>query len=196
MNILLERLPEAVEIDGTEYPINTDFRAGLAVILAFEDPELTEHEKQAVLLENLYPEPPHDLTGAILQGVKFLNGGESEANGDGADGPRLYSFAHDAKLIFAAFRQTHGIDLETAELHWWKFLALFMDLGQDTTFCNLVSLRKRIKTGKASKEELSAYREMRSLVDLPEPLSPAEQAAEDEFMRRLAAAQARRGGES
>lgn len=193
MNILFEQLPEAVEIDGIEYAINTDFRVCLRVILAFEDPELTPLEKQALLLENLYPDQPHNLGKALELAIKFLNGGEIQGEGDG---PRLYSFSKDARWIFSAFRQTHGIDLESAELHWWKYLALFMDLGSDTAFCNLVSLRKRIKTGKASKEERKAYQEMKDLIDLPDmdhrTLEDREQ--EHEFLRLVSEARRKKHG--
>lgn len=181
MNVLVDELPEAVEIGGQVYPIETDFRAALRCILAFEDEDLTGLEKQAVLLDNLYAERPHDLQGAFEQAIKFLNGGHGS---DGEEsGPRLYSFSKDAGFIFAAFRQTHGIDLETASLHWWKFLALFMDLGSETTFCQLVSLRKRIKSGKASKEELRAYREMRDVIDLPETRTVEDREAEAKFLQ-------------
>lgn len=185
MNLLVDELPEAVEINGEEVAINTDYRACLRVILAFEDPDLTGLEKQLILLSNIYPELPADSDTAARQAVKFLNGGEEKAQDDSGPGLRLYSFSKDSSYIFAAFRQTHGIDLETAQLHWWKFLALFMDLGQDTTFCQLIGLRKRIKTGKASKEELRAYREMRDVIDLPEAdtRSLEEREREAEFLR-------------
>lgn len=182
LNILIEQLPEAVEVDGIEYPIDSGFRACLRAILACEDPELTGLEKQALVLENLYPQPPHDLRAAFEQAVRFLNGGESQSENDG---PRLYSFAKDARWIFSAFRQTHGIDLETAELHWWKFLALFMDLGGETAFCGLVALRKKVKTGKATKEERKAAREMGELFKVPEPDTRTleEREREAEFFR-------------
>jgi hypothetical protein len=195
-NILTEQLPSAVEIDGQEYPIESDFRACLRVILAFEDPELTAFEKQAVLLENLYTERPSNLARAFELGIRFLNGGTDTNNDDAAEPTlRLFSFSQDANFIFAAFRQTHGIDLETAQLHWWKFLALFMDLGSETTFCNLVSLRKRIKTGRASKEELRAYREMQEVIDLPEPdtRTMEEREQEETFMRLVREAEKVRG---
>lgn len=197
-------MPEAVEIaEGEhfrkEYPINTDFRVGVRIILAFEDPELTEREKLSVMIENLYPETPKDLEQAVRLGIRFLNG--DSAREDEADRDfslRLYSFEKDANYIFAAFQQTHGIDLETAKMHWWKFLALFMDLGADTTFCNLVGLRKRIKTGKASKEELKAYREMREVIDLPEAdvRSLEEREREEEFMRLVKEAEENRKKET
>jgi hypothetical protein len=166
VNILTSALPVTVDINGEIYLINTDFRAALRVILAFEDPDLTAQEKQIVMLSNLYPVVPSDVSGALEQANLFLNAGK--LNGEGEAGPRVYSFAKDANYIFAAFRQTHGIDLETAELHWWKFLALFMDLGSETTFCQLIGLRKRLKTGKASKEERQAAREMGDILDVPD----------------------------
>jgi hypothetical protein len=192
MNLLVEDLPEAVEIDGAEYKINTDYRTAIRVILAFEDDELTGLEKQIIMLQNLYPVLPENVQEAARLANKFLNGGEENAEGD--SGPRLYSFAKDANYIFAAFRQTHGIDLETAQLHWWKFLALFMDLGSETTFCSLVSLRKRIKTGKATKEEMKAYRDMRDVIDLPEPDTRTweEKEKEREFLRLVEEGRKRR----
>lgn len=192
-NLLVEELPSAVEIDGVEYAINTDYRAAMRVILAFEDEELTGMEKQVVMLQNLYPVIPPNTEQAIKMAGKFLNGGEDGGEDKGSH-PRLYSFSQDSNFIFAAFRQTHGIDLETAQLHWWKFLALFMDLGSETTFCSLVSFRKRIKSGKASKEEKAAYREMRELVDLKEPdmRTPDEKAKEAEFLRLVAEGRKRR----
>jgi hypothetical protein len=166
MNLLVDELPETVDIGGKPYPIVTDFRAALRCILAFEDDSLTAYEKQTVMLCNLYPAMPPDALEAMKQAAWFLNGGRE--SDDSAGGPRVYSFGKDANLIFAAFRQTHQIDLKTAQLHWFEFLALFMDLGSETTFCNLVSLRKRIKTGKATKDERRAALEMGELFDVPD----------------------------
>jgi hypothetical protein len=176
-------------IDGLEVPINTDFRPCLRSILAFEDGELTTLEKHLVLLENLYPERPTNTRAAIEQAVKFLNGGKAAEEEDDFSVGRLYSFAQDDALIFAAFQQTHGIDLANTEyLHWWKFLALFMDLGSETTFSRLVGLRKRLKDGSATKEERRAAQKMTGLVDLPEPdtRSAEERDAEEAFLRLVA----------
>lgn len=184
MNILTDPLPETVKIGGVEVPICTDFRVCLRVMLAFEDPELTNYEKQAVLLSNLYPWAPPDMGKAIEQAIVFLNGGEERAE---SDAPRLFSFSKDANLIFAAFQQTHSIDLTIAELHWWKFLALFMDLGSETAFCNLVALRKRVKDGTATKEEKQAAWEMGETFEIPEldDRTLEEREREAEFMKQV-----------
>jgi hypothetical protein len=120
-------------------------------------------------------------------GVMFLDGGQEKEIEESVSSPRVFSFSKDASLIFAAFKQTHGIDLQTAQLHWWKFLALFMDLGQDTTFCQLTALRKRVKTGKATKEEIRVAQEMGQLFELPdvEDLTLEERDNGDGFMKLL-----------
>jgi len=156
MNILLDELPEAIEINGIEYAVNSDFRTGLACILDMESSELTDEEKCILLLRRIYGETiPDDVETAIKLAVKFLDGGKEppEEENPFADNTRLYSFEKDSALIYAAFRQTHGIDLQKVDLHWWQFLALFQDLGADTAFCNLVNLRRRVNSGEATKEE-------------------------------------------
>jgi hypothetical protein len=183
MNLLLGQLPKTVEINGHEWLINHDFRACLQTILAFEDPDLTPEEKNVVLLNNLYPEIPPDQGKALKAALDFLNGGEETQ--EETEGPRLYSFAKDANYIYAAFRQTHGIDLSTVQMHWWVFLALFMDLGSETVFCNLISMRKRYRDGKLTKEERREYNQHPELYDLPEidTRTLEEKIAHDNFMR-------------
>lgn len=195
MNILTDAPPESVTIGTTEYPLQTDFRVCLKIIMAFEDADLTPQEKQLILLGNLYSVVPNDLEAALEHANWFLNGGKSNSTeSDGASNPRVYSFAKDGNFIYAAFRQTHGIDLTTAQLHWWTFLALFMDLGQDTTFCQLTALRKRLKTGKATKEEKAAAREMGEMIDLPEidDRSLDQKEAENDFLRKVRELEAKR----
>jgi len=156
VNILVDDLPEAVEVNGVEYAVNFDFRTGLACILDMESSELTDEEKCILLLKRIYGETiPDDVEAAIKLAVKFLDGGKEppEEENPFADNKRLYSFEKDSALIYAAFQQTHGIDLQKVDLHWWQFLALFQDLGADTGFCNLVNLRRRVNSGEATKEE-------------------------------------------
>lgn len=181
MNILTDELPSAVVVDGEEVPINTDFRSSLLAIMAFEDEDLTQSERAAILLRNLYGDAvPANVAEAIRLAMKFLNGGE-DSGGDEVSPLRLYSFAKDASLIYAAFMQTHGVDLETANMHWWKFLALFMDLGQETTFCQLVGLRKRIKDGSASKEDRKLYREIYDIAHIEDTRTPEQLEAVRKF---------------
>lgn len=168
MNILTDSLPHSLTIDGREYEIDGDFRTCLRIILAYESNDLTPQEKQIVLLANLFIDQPADLQQALQQAKWFLDGGK-DGEGD-ASAPRVYSFTKDADRIFAAFKQVHGIDLDVSDLHWWKFLALFQAViaDQDNAFGSLVTLRYRVKTGRASKEEMKAYRELGDMATIEE----------------------------
>jgi hypothetical protein len=197
LNILTDRLPQAIRVNGQVYEINSNFRDCLRIIMAFEDNDLTRYEKQLVLLSNLYKDVPAeaDAKEAAEKAVKFLNGGEEESEGSMTSNMRLFSFTKDARFIFSAFQQTHGIDLQHTEyLHWWQFITLFMDLGADTMFCNLVGLRKRVKTGKASREEKRVAREMGSIFDVPDidDRSIEEKEQDREFVRLVEEARKRK----
>jgi hypothetical protein len=170
-NILLDPLPEAITVSGKKYKINSDFKPVIKSLIAYEDNDLTGLEKQSKLLQNLLPVMPNDIQTAAEQINLFLagKGGAPEENDEGQapNGLRLYSFDQDAKYIYSAFLQTHKIDLQKVDLHWWVFLSLFMDLGQETFFCQLIALRKRLATpGKASKEDRQIKAEMSHVVNL------------------------------
>lgn len=185
MNILTDALPTAVQIEDTIYEINTDFRNIIKIILAFDDPELAGIEKQVIILALLYKDniPKKHVVAASKLAARFISGpmGESDEEGDTT---RYYSFTKDSPLIYAAFQQTHGIDLQKASLHWWQFIALFSDLGSETIFCNIVNLRRRVAIGEASKEEIKAARRMGSSFDVEqyEPKSIDEMEAERHFL--------------
>lgn len=171
MNYLTDTFPDAVMIDGKEFSINTDFRTCLKAILAFEDEELAEVEKQIIMLSLLYPIIPDNVNEAQIMAIKFLDGGEEETdpeNNKVSGSERLYSFSKDSKFIFAGIFQTHGIDLEKVEsLHWWKFLTLFMDISDKCFFSYLVYIRGQLHKNKLTKEEREWYVKNKNIVDLP-----------------------------
>lgn len=188
MNALTERFPTKARVDGRLYELNTDFRIGVRIMMAFEDAELSAVEKQLVMLRLLYKEIPPDTQKACALAVKFLDCGEAggETGGSGGDGARYYSFSKDAKYIYSAIRQSHGIDLEaTPYLHWWKFCYLFMDLREDCMFSRILYYRQQRRRGKLTPEERAYCAEIADILDLPEQWSAEEQGAADEFMRLL-----------
>lgn len=169
MNYLLDKLPQAVLIDGKAVPIHTDFQVCLRIVQALEDERLMEHEKLTVLITLLYPEPPENIALAIEQGLKFLNLGE-QVDASRAHQQPVYSLNKDSAYIYTAFKSTFNIDLNTVEnLHWWKFRSLFADLGRDCFFNTLISLRSRKQTGKLTDSEKEFVRKNPELISLSEP---------------------------
>lgn len=189
MNILADYLPEAVEIDGETYDLNTDFSTGVNIMIAFEDADLTLREKMAVMVQLLYKDIPDNMEEACRLAVKFLNCGEeetSEAEPTTEESDRLYSFGKDAKYIYSAIQQSHGIDLESVpNLHWWKFSYMFLDLDQDCMFMRIIDLRRKRREGKLSKEEEKVYSALRHILDLPQQVSSDQKLVADEFMHLL-----------
>ena len=54
-------------------------------------------------------------------------------------------FIQDGPLIYAAFMQAYGIDLnaQRGKLHWWKFTALLHGLPSNTRLMEIVQIRTR-----------------------------------------------------
>ena len=134
-----------------------------------------------LLCRLLYQEQPSDVTQAVREGVRFLDGGEQPRE---TGGRRLYSFDQDGADIYSAILQTHGIDLQTVKMHWWKFRMLFLDLHEDTTFQRMISLRSRREKGLLTKEEKRLWLDMAELLELREA-DPERDRARTEFEQRM-----------
>ncbi len=169
MNLLTDDLPTKILIKDKTFAINYDYRTVIKIILAFEDSELTINEKTYIMLKLLYKkEIPDDcLEEAVRKAVKFIDLGKNIK--DDKPVQRVFSYQKDGNYIFSGINQTHHIDLETMpNLHWWKFMALFMDMGTECTFNELIYYRKRKIEGKLTTEEKKKYREIEDLVSLDE----------------------------
>ncbi|MEG1777500.1 MAG: Gp15 family bacteriophage protein [Angelakisella sp.] len=186
MNPLAENLPIAIRLGEEIYPIRSDWRSCMKIILAFEDAELTEAEKLSVMTKLLYKKTPPLCGETFEKAVRFLNCGENDGDGrESTAAGRLYSFERDGRFIYPAFRQSHGIDLGTAHLHWWEFCWLFLDLREDCAFCRLVGLRERKRRGTLSREEREQMAGMERLLELPQSYSPEERTRLESFMESM-----------
>ena len=184
MNVLTDKFPTKIKVNNKILNINSDFRNCIKIIEAFEDEDLLDEEKYLILIKRLYIDEveDEDLQEAIIKGIKFLDLGEENKNNE-ENVKRLYSFTKDDNYIYTGIRQSHNIDLNSIEyLHWWNFVYLFLDIGQDCMFNQLVYYRKRKNEGKLTKEERKVYISMRKILDLNYEEDDDEN---DEFMQML-----------
>lgn len=184
MNVLTDKFPTKIKVNNKILNINSDFRNCIKIIEAFEDEDLLDEEKYLILIKRLYIDEveDEDLQEAIIKGIKFLDLGEENKNNE-ENVKRLYSFTKDDNYIYTGIRQSHNIDLNSIEyLHWWNFVYLFLDIGQDCMFNQLVYYRKRKNEGKLTKEERKVYISMRKILDLNYEEDDDE---DDEFMQML-----------
>lgn len=72
-------LPETVIVNGTEYPIRSDFRAVLDILTALSTKDLDERDKAEATLDIFYPGfddmPPADYQEALNQCFRFIDRG-------------------------------------------------------------------------------------------------------------------------
>ena len=64
-------------------------------------------------------------------------------------------------MIYAGFMQQYGIDLQTEDMHWWKFMILLENLGSDTRLNKVMEYRTIDTNNKnLSKREREFYKAM------------------------------------
>ena len=192
MNILIDEVPEYVEIDGVEYKINTDFRIGIMFELLIQDNTFADMEKVEIALNLYYPEIPHDPIQALEKILWFYRCGkeyDAESPQEGTEGTTqqqaIYSFEHDAEYIYAAFLDQYGIDLQDIEhLHWWKFRALFKGLKEDNLIVKIMGYRAIKIDDSMTDSEKKFYRRMKKIYALPDNRTQEEK--ERDFINAIA----------
>ena len=133
-------LPTAVEVNGTEYQIRSDYRDILTIIEALSDAELSEEEKAEAMLDIFYPDfaemPQSYYEEAIKQCAKFINCGEEQR--EEKRGPKLMDWQQDFPLIVAPVNRVLGQEVRSVEyLHWWTWVSAYQEIG-DCTFAQVV----------------------------------------------------------
>lgn len=175
-----ELLPTSLEVCGTEYEIRSDYRAVLDICAALTDPELTGEDRTVAALDILYPNfenmPPQHYQEAIEKCMWFINCG-SEEKADKKT-PRLVDWEQDFPYIVAPINRVTGKEIRSVEyMHWWTFMAAYMEIG-DCTFAQIVRIRSlKAKGKKLDKQDQEWYRQNRHLVDFKTTRTEADQDA-------------------
>ena len=184
-SILLDALPETVEVDGREFFIDTDFRT----CIIFEK-VLMQHGKDEDLVQNVlslfYPEEaPPDMGKAIAEIMNLYRCGEPEKsatsrkNGEVSLRPKLiYDYEYDAPYIYAAFLSQYGIDLNAIDyLHWWKFQALFKGLESHTKIVEIMGYRAADVGKITNKKERERISKLQRIYAIPQSFTVEEKVA-------------------
>ena len=150
MNVLTDTLPTTVDINGRNYPINTDFRAGIE----FECSTLhTVEDVYKILTLYFGYKFPEDIRGAIEAISKFYACGEKPTQEEKRNTKQAYSFEVDSSVIFADFWNYYNIDLSQEGLHWWVFRALLLGLPEKSEFKQRTYYRTCDTKGMSKKEK-------------------------------------------
>lgn len=138
--MIYKSFPDNVIINGEKLHIDPDFR----IFCEFEAAQSrNDNETTAQLISAFYHKKiPSDPRSAIHEFLKFYLCGENKNNASESGSKKLlYSYEQDWRLFISAFRQQYGIDLCTAQLHWWEFSALFAGLTDETQLVTVMQIR-------------------------------------------------------
>lgn len=191
INILIDELPNVVEIGGAKYDINSDFRTSILFTLLVNDDTLSEEEKLKNTL-NLYyyPQniPQEHIQEAVDKAIWFYSCDRKAKQGKGkgkTSKKLIYSFEEDSEAIFAAFMHDYGIDLNEKEyLHWWKFRALFKSLHKENDIVEIMSYRATDLSKIKDKDQKAFYKEMQEIYKIEKPV-PSEDLERLEQVREM-----------
>lgn len=172
-NILIDILPNTVDIDDETFEINSDFRVSILFEMLMNDDEFSDEEKIIQAIELYYPVIPSDLAVAIEEMLSFYKCGKEEeyrnigSSSSKSSTTKIYDFNYDAEYIYAAFLDQYNIDLADIEyLHWWKFKALFNSLKSDNKIVEIMGYRSIDLKSIKDNEQRKHYKKLQKLYEL------------------------------
>lgn len=174
---LIYALPTSVEVNGTTYQIESDYRAVLDILTALTDSELDEQDKAEVSLRIFYPYfdemPSSDYQEALNQCFRFIDMGKEHKERQRE--PTLMSWEQDFGMIIAPVNRIAGCEIRALEyVHWWTFLSWYSEIG-DCLFAQVVRIRDKKARKKAlDKQDREFYKRNRDIIDLKATYTEAE----------------------
>ena len=161
-------LPNHFNINGNDYPINTDYRDILEIISQLNDTSESNYVRTYLALALFYDdfdsmnESEHE--EALNKLFWFIRCGVDEA--EDIPSPKRIDWEQDMPLIVTDINKVSGCEIRALpELHWWTFMSWFESIGEGR-LSTIVGMReKRRKGQKLEKWEQEFYYENRSLIE-------------------------------
>lgn len=133
-------LPRSIVVDGIDYPILTDFKAGIEwYSVVTGDLLVTDAERALYTVRLFCLEEPEDTFAAFNEIQRFLIGGQEPEDVEPQE--PCIDFVQDFWYIWAGFLDQYNLDLQRVNMHWWKFRALLDELRDDTRIKQIMYIR-------------------------------------------------------
>ena len=189
INPLYEEFPETIEADGQEYGILTDFHEWIRFSDMLSDCELTKEEK-IYLMTDWLTETPEKITAELVNAVfDFFRADALEPDRAESDDdyeteeepqsrrPPVFDWKYDAKFVIGDFLRFYGIDLLSAEMHWWKFRCLFAALPDESQCRKRIDIRSTDLSQIKDKERRNQIAKIQRQIALPFEMDDDDMAA-------------------
>lgn len=190
MNILVDKLP--TEYKGLK--VNTNFRSFILFELLMQDRDFSNEEKISLALNLFFENEEFKTTNEVkkaIDGILWIYSlGKSEENNTSKNEVKekkqknIYSYEHDANLIYSAFLSQYNIDLNEIDyLHWWKFKSLFEGLNDENRICEIMGYRATDLSKIKDKDKKEYYKKLKIKHALPD--NRTEEEKEQDFANAL-----------
>lgn len=175
-------LPKTVTVDGTTHAVRYDFRVILTILELLNDPDLDNTLKAVGLIQLFYLEPERirNAREAVEACYGFIDMGDENKQ----NSPRVMDWVQDFRYIIAPVNRVLGFEARelpydyetnTGGLHWWTFMAAYMEIGGDCMFSQIVNIRdKRARGKKLEKYEKEWLNRNLAIVELKHKFSETE----------------------
>ena len=172
MNLLVDVVPYNIKIGKTEYKIRTDFRIWIMFEQLLLDESIDDSAKSQLAFNMIFcDEKPCESEETIEEIIKFYRCNKSEnkynrSEKHTSDIQYIYDYDIDDEYIYTAFLQQYNINLQTDNLHWWEFKALFKSLSDSCKIVEIMGYRA-IEIESVPKSQRPFYRKMKKIYALP-----------------------------
>lgn len=165
----------SVWVDGTEIPVETDFRVGLLLWRILQDETLPPPVRSRLFVRIAVGKDD----GGMVETQKLLAAlldfyGFGVVDGSKGTGRPVLDLWIDGERIVASFQAAYGIDLLHTSLHWHRFQALLRQLPPDTVLMQVIRLRLLDLRQIEDDALRHRLRQAKRAVQLPEPESRQE----------------------
>lgn len=170
-NILTAKLPTSINVFGREIEVYTDFKKWIEFELEYEK-DIESSQIIMSLLELVKDKEmikSNNLEEVVNQLLLFYNCGEKANDESGSQNKSskiMYSFDKDQYMIYSDFIRFYDIDLSEANMHWWKFKKLFVELPLSSSVKEAMKFRTIKITSKMTVEQKNYYLKMKRLYSL------------------------------
>ncbi len=171
--------PEFVEIEGKEYPINTDFRIAIDCLNIVDDEDINDYERAIAISVMLFGEDVPICEKTIELATKYLQCGETTQTQ--VSRKKDMDFEQDKPFIYASFMSDYQLDLSKVKMHWWQFCDLISGLTEHCVLNRIREIRNYDLSEVKDPKSRSRIIESKERFELKKKLSREEQEALDEF---------------
>lgn len=152
----MNKYPEWIQVGEKKYKIDTSFRTALRCDEIFRDTSICNYEKTlAIIYLLLGEEAMRDLKNQekiVKLLTKYLLCGKDSKDIENSDEEPSMDFKQDMGRIKISFMSDYQIDLDSTDMHWWKFHDALEGLTDNSILSRVRLIREEPLSGKKGKE--------------------------------------------